>query len=69
MKYIQMENIVYPHYECEMCKKKFIKKPRYKWAGIITKKELYICKDCAYREAYGSKNKAKAKKGRWLEDG
>ena len=69
MKYIEMVNKNYPHYECEMCKKTFIKKPRYRWTGIITKQELYICRDCAYREAYGTKNRPQAKKEKWIENG
>jgi len=67
MKFIKIENSNHPYYECEMCKKKFIKKPRYKWTGIITGEEIYICRDCAYKEAYGSKNKNKAKKEKRLE--
>ena len=63
-----MVNEIHPYYKCEMCSKKFIKKPRYLWTGIITKQELYICRDCAYRETYGSKGRSKAKKAKWIEN-
>ena len=68
MKYVEMVNINYSYFECGMCKNKSIKKPRYRWTGMITKQEIYICRDCAYREAYGSKNKAKGKKENRLEN-
>ena len=61
-----MVNKNYPHYKCEMCSKDFIKKPRYRWTGIITKQELHICRGCAYRENYGTKNRSKAKKEKWI---
>tara|TARA_Y100000310_G_scaffold312002_1_gene358882 strand:- start:43 stop:252 length:210 start_codon:yes stop_codon:yes gene_type:complete len=68
MRNVKMVNIKYPHYKCGMCRENFIKKPRYRWTGIITKEELYICRNCAYREAYGSKNRSKAKREKLLEN-
>ena len=68
MEYIKIENETYPYFECGRCKKKFIKKQRYLWIGLITKQELYICRDCAYKEAYGTRNNSKAKKEKWLEN-
>ena len=37
---------------CEMCDDYKMKGEFYKWAGVITKKELTICKRCAKREGY-----------------
>ena len=68
MKHVKMVNKNHSHYKCEMCSNRFIKKPRYQWTGLITKQELYICRDCAYREAYGSRNSGKAKREKWLEN-
>ena len=68
MEHVKMVNKKHPYYECEMCSSKGIKKPRYRWTGLITKQELYICRDCACREAYGSRNSSKAKKEKWLEN-
>ena len=68
MKYIKMVNKMHPCFKCGRCKKQFVKKPRYLWTGLITKQELYICKDCAYKESYGTKNSSKAKKEKWLEN-
>ena len=68
MRHIKIVNKIHPYFECGRCKKKFIKKPRYLWTGIITKQELYICRDCAYKEKYGTRNVAKAKKEKWLEN-
>ena len=69
MRYITMENKVLPHFICGRCKKQIVNKPRYRWIGIITNQELYICRDCAYKETYGTKNASKAKKEKWIENG
>ena len=68
MRYIKIINRKYPYFECGRCKERIIEKPRYLWTGMITKDETYICRDCAYREAYGSKNSRKAKKEKLLDE-
>ncbi len=67
MRYIKMINSKHPYFECGRCKQRIIEKPRYLWTGMITKDETYICRDCAYKEAYGSKNSRKAKKEKLLD--
>ena len=69
MRNVKLENIKHPYFKCEMCTKPSIKKPMFKWTGMIIKEdELYICRNCAYREAYGSRDRNKAKKEKWLEN-
>ena len=68
MSFVKMENRIYPHYNCEMCGKLYVKKTKYKWIGMITKQEIYICRDCAYKEAYGTRDRSKAKKEKWIEN-
>ena len=68
MKYIEMENKKHPYFKCGRCKNQFIKKQRYLWIGLITKQKLYICRDCAYKESYGTKGSPRAKKEKWLEN-
>ena len=41
---------------------------KYQWIGMITKTEVLVCKDCAYKEEYGSKNWRNQKKKGTLDD-
>ena len=68
MRQVKLENKSYPHFKCGRCTKMIIKKPRIRWKGLITKEIVYICKDCAYKENYGTKKRAKARRERWLGD-
>ena len=67
MRYIKIIDKIHPCFKCGRCCERIISKSRYLWIGMITKDETYICRDCAYREAYGSKNSSKAKKERLLD--
>ena len=53
-------------YLCHMCGEK-TKKNKFSWKSCFTGDELVICRECAYREKYGTKNMKKAKKERILE--
>ena len=53
-------------YLCGMCREQ-TKKNKFSWKSWFTGKELVICRECAYREKYGTKNMKKAKKERILE--
>ena len=67
MRYIKIIDKIHPYFKCGRCCERIISKSRYLWIGMITKDETYICRDCAYRETYGSKNSSKAKKERLLD--
>ena len=53
-------------YACDMCKT-LTKKSSFTWKSWFTKDEIVICKDCAYKESYGTKRIKKAKKENMLE--
>jgi hypothetical protein len=53
-------------YKCKMCTET-TRKNKFLWISWFTKDELIICRDCAYREKFGTKNMKKAKKDRILE--
>ena len=53
--------------KCEMCGK-YYSGYKYQWIGMLTKTEVLVCKDCAYKEEYGSKNWRKQKKKGTLDD-
>ncbi|MAG26280.1 hypothetical protein CMI47_12075 [Candidatus Pacearchaeota archaeon] len=53
-------------YECYMCKS-YTKKNKFLWKSWFTGDEITICRDCAYKEQFGTKNMKKAKKDRVLE--
>ena len=53
-------------YVCDMCKER-TRKNRFSWKSWITDNELAICRECAYREKYGTKEMKQAKKKRLLE--
>ena len=54
-------------YECSMCKDAS-RRNKFLWKSYFTEEELFICRECAYRETYGTKGMKKAKKQRKLEE-
>ena len=54
-------------YECEMCKGK-TKKNKFLWKSWFTGDEIVICRECAYREKFGTRKMKKAKRERILEE-
>ena len=55
------------HYECYMCGN-VTRKNKFSWESRMTGDKIIICRDCAYKEAYGSKYVKKAKQERRLEE-
>ena len=53
-------------YECQMCKITS-KKNKFLWVSWFGDNELTICRECAYRERFGTKTIKQAKKERILE--
>ena len=53
-------------YKCGMCRD-VSRKSKFSWTSYFTEKELFICRECAYREKYGTKKMKQAKKKRLLE--
>jgi ribosome-binding protein aMBF1 (putative translation factor) len=53
-------------YACGICQTA-TRKNKFFWKSWFTGKELNICRDCAYREKYGTKGMIKAKKEKLLE--
>jgi len=54
-------------YECQMCKER-TRRNKFLWKSWFTDNELTICRECAYREKYGTRKMKKAKKERILEE-
>ena len=54
-------------YLCDMCGER-TRKNKFSWKSWFTDNELVICRECAYKESYGTKNMKKAKKERILEE-
>ena len=54
-------------YECNMCGK-VSRRNKFSWKSWFTGDELLICRECAYRESYGTVGMKKAKKKRLLEE-
>ena len=52
--------------KCEMCGKTLYSL-WFLWVGMLTETEVRVCRDCAYKEEYGSKNANKNKKNKVLE--
>ena len=50
-------------YKCNMCGE-VTRKNKFSWKSYFTGTELVICRDCAYKEKFGTKN---IKKERILE--
>ena len=53
-------------YECQMCGGR-TRRNKFLWIGWFTNDELVICRECAYREEFGTKTMKQAKKERILE--
>ena len=54
-------------YECGMCGK-VSRKNKFSWQSWFTGDKLTICKECAYKESYGTKGMKTAKQKRLLEE-
>ena len=54
-------------YRCGMCKKA-VRQNKFLWVSWFTKDEIVICRDCAYKETFGTKKMNKAKKENRLEE-
>tara|TARA_Y100000310_G_scaffold25748_1_gene24628 strand:- start:532 stop:759 length:228 start_codon:yes stop_codon:yes gene_type:complete len=54
-------------YVCGMCRK-VSRKNKFSWKSWFTGDELLICRECAYRESYGTTGMKTAKKKRLLEE-
>ena len=53
-------------YKCGMCQD-ISRKNKFLWTSFFTDNELFICRECAYKEKYGTKGMKQAKKERLLE--
>jgi len=53
-------------YECQMCKER-TRRNKFLWKSWFTGDEIVICRECAYKEKFGTKKMNKAKKERILE--
>ena len=53
-------------YKCQMCKT-MTRQNKFLWKSWFTGDELIICRDCAYKEKFGTKNMKQAKKDDKLE--
>ena len=54
-------------YECGMCGK-VSRKNKFLWKSWFTGGELLICRECAYKETYGTTGMKTAKQKRLLEE-
>ena len=54
-------------YECGMCRK-VSRKNKFLWTSWFTDDKLLICRECAYRESYGTVGMKTAKQKRLLEE-
>jgi hypothetical protein len=54
-------------YVCGMCRV-MTRKNKFLWKGYFTGKELFICRECAYKEQFGTKKMKQAMKKRILEE-
>jgi len=54
-------------YECGMCRK-VTRKNKFSWKSWFTGEELFICRECAYKESYGTIGMKTAKEKRLLEE-
>ena len=53
-------------YKCQMCGS-VTKKNKFLWRSWFTGEEINICRNCAYKEVFGTKNMKKAKAKELLE--
>ena len=54
-------------YECGMCGK-VSRKNKFSWESWFTGDKLTICRECAYKETYGTNGMKTAKQKRLLEE-
>ena len=54
-------------YKCGMCRK-VTRKNKFSWKSWLTDSKLLICRECAYKETYGTVGMRTAKKKRLLEE-
>jgi len=54
-------------YACDMCGK-VSRKNKFLWKSWFTGDEINICRECAYRESYGTIGMKTAKQKRLLEE-
>ena len=54
-------------YECQMCKER-TRRNKFSWKRWFTGDEIVICRECAYKEKFGTKKVKKAKEERILEE-
>ena len=54
-------------YECQMCGKSS-RKNKFTLKSWFNNNKMTVCRDCAYRETFGTKNIKKAKTERILEE-
>ena len=54
-------------YKCQMCGES-TRKNKFLWKSWFTGDEITICRECAYKESFGTKNMKKAKRDRILEE-
>ena len=62
-----LEKKPFEPYECGMCRG-VTKKNKFTWKSWFTGDELLICRECAYRESYGTIGMKTAKQKRLLEE-
>ena len=53
-------------YSCQMCGER-TRKNKFSWKSWFTGMEIVICRECAYKEKFGTKKIKQAKKKRILE--
>ena len=54
-------------YACEMCRE-VSRRNKFTWKSWFTGNELFICRECAYKEFYGTIGMKTAKQKRLLEE-
>ena len=63
---LQEEKPFHP-YVCGICQT-VTRKNKFFWKSYFTGTELFICRECAYREVFGTKKMKQAKSNRILEE-
>jgi len=53
-------------YRCQRCKE-YSRRNKFSWKSWFEDDELIICRDCAYKESFGTKNVVQAKRENKLE--
>ena len=53
-------------YRCQRCKE-YSRRNKFSWKSWFKDDELIICRDCAYKESFGTKNVVQAKRENKLE--